>query len=90
MEILTSKDGRVALEQRAVKVIMIQKDTFKVNDIMMLLRDCCDDSVDMDQIEEVVYNALEYCIVNNIVDIYDEFSYMVNPVEQILFEQNNI
>ena len=85
---LNKKSGKEKLEKLAIELIMSQKDEFNIKDIMMNMRVKCDDSIDMEEIEDVVFNAVEFCLGNGIIDIFDEFSFMVDPIQQINFENN--
>ena len=87
MKILTKKDGRVELEKLAIKVIMKNKNEFEVGDIVVEIRALCDEEIELGEIIDVVFNAMDYLLHEGCIDIVARFTYMVDPVKQIQFEQ---
>ena len=86
-----TKEIRVELEKIALKEIMQRADNFTINDIVKAMSVDCDDNISTEVILEVVYTALDYAFSEGYIDIYDQFSYMVDPVQQVLFlkEEDN-
>ena len=88
MKLLTSKSTRAEIEQMALEQIMSQLDDFTVNQIIKSMRAICDEDIETAVIEEVVFNAIDYCLMEGYIDIYDRFSYLVNPIKQIEFSNS--
>ncbi len=89
MKILTKNDGRVELEKHAIKVIMKNKNEFEVGDIVVEIRALCDEEIELGEIIDVVFNAMDYLLHDGCIDIVGRFTYMVDPVQQILYEQKH-
>ena len=89
MNKLTKENSRVELEKQALNIIMMNKSVFKLGELIETLRDICDESITDDEISEVVLNGLDFCLNTGRVDIYGEFTYMVDPIEQIKYLSQN-
>lgn len=84
---ITTKEKNTKLEQLALNEIMKQADKFSLKNIVVSLRAVCDDNVTNEEIEEVVFNALDFAFSEGYIDIYDQYSYMVDPIKQIIYFQ---
>ncbi len=89
MNKLTKENSIIELEKRVLHIIMTCKNTFKLQDIIFSFRESCDESITDDEIAEVVLNGLDFCLNTGRVDIYGEFTYMVDPIEQIKYVSQN-
>ena len=82
MKILKKENDKKELEQTALDLIMNQAEKFSMKSILMALRVVCDDTIELEELEDVIFNALEYCLSVGYIDIYDQFQYMVDPIKQ--------
>lgn len=89
MKKLTKENSRIELEKHALHIIMTNKNVFKLKDILEELRNDCDESITNDEISEIAINGLDFCLNTGRVDIYGEFTYMVDPIEQIKYVSQN-
>ena len=84
---MITKDKIAELEKLALNEIMSQADKFTIKKIFLFLRSVCSDDITNEEIQEVVFNALDFAFSEGYIDIYDQFSYMVDPIKQIIYFQ---
>ena len=84
---ITTKEKTTKLEQLALNEIMKQADKFALKNILVSLRAICDDDITDEEIEEVVFNALDFAFSEGYIDFVGQFTYIVDPIKQILYFQ---
>ena len=88
MKMLTKNNSRQDLEKIALDFIMHQQDEFSMKTIIMALRAICDEDIEMSVIDEIVFNAFDYCLTEGYIDVFDQFQYMVDPIKQAEYLDN--
>ena len=87
MEMISKEKGREKIEEFALNLIMKKTNQFKLNDIMLEMRALCYYDIETSLIEEIVYNAIDFLMLEGYVDICDSFTLMVDPVKQIEYQE---
>ena len=87
MKMLTKENTKKEIESLALKVMMTKQEEFTFKDIVLSVRALCEDDILTEEIEGVVFDAFEFALSEGYIDFVGQFTYMADPVQQILFLQ---
>lgn len=78
----SEREERLTLENRVYSIIMDKKNYFTIKELIKDLTRTVPYEIDYKKILDVVYDAIEFCLSEGIIDIVDSYSYMVNLAKQ--------
>jgi len=78
----SEREERLTLENRIYSIIMDKKNYFTIKELIEDLTRTVPYEIDYKKILDVVYDAIEFCLSEGIIDFVDSYSYMVNPAKQ--------
>lgn len=86
---LTKKLSREEVERMAVEQIMFQEEDFTAKDIVQKMRAICDEDVETDEILDVVFQAIDFCLDEKLISQFDGDVYSLNSSKQTAYFTKN-
>ena len=86
---LTKKNSKEEIERMAFAQIMLQEEDFTAKEIVQKMRAIRDEDVEIDEILDVVFKAIEFCLDEKLISQLDVDIYSTNSDKQTVYFTKN-